>query len=59
MNIWSIVRIMIDIIAACLGVYCLAVGERQGCAVMIGVLMLDACRGHLKRDMRGEEDVRD
>lgn len=47
MSRWNIVRIVIDITVAILGIYCLTIGERAGCAAMIGVLLLEACRGNL------------
>ena len=48
MSKWKWLIIVLDVCAALLGVYCLGVGERACVSVVIGALLLDACKGHLK-----------
>lgn len=52
MSRWNIVRIALDITIAFLGIYCLTIGEQKGCATIIGVLLLEACRGNLIKERK-------
>lgn len=54
MSKWDIVLVILDVTIAFIGLYCLAVGERHACAVIIGILMYDACRGRLGTERREE-----
>ena len=48
MNGWKWVSIMLNVTMAFCGIYCLQVGEKYGCALMLATLMYYACRAEIR-----------
>lgn len=42
------IRVALDIGIGLLGLYCLSINENQCVAIVLGILMLDACKGQIK-----------